>query len=56
MLAEKILDYQLEVLGSKDLYFSQEIADAIHQFHKDPAVQKIIDEHVSEFYLMDNAD
>ncbi|KAM6503012.1 heterotrimeric G-protein alpha subunit, GPA3-like protein [Amanita muscaria] len=56
MLAEKILDYKLETNGSKELYFSPEIADAIHQFHKDPAVQKIIDEHVSEFYLMDNAE
>jgi guanine nucleotide-binding protein G(i) subunit alpha len=56
MLAEKILDYQLEVPGSKGLYFSQEIADAIHQFHKDPAVQKIIDDYVSEFYLMDSAE
>lgn len=56
LLAEKILDYQLEIPGSKELHFSPEIADTIHQFHTDPVVQKIIDDHISEFYLMDNAD
>ncbi|KAF8635781.1 hypothetical protein AX17_003857 [Amanita inopinata Kibby_2008] len=56
MLAEKILDYQLEQAGTKDPYFSTEIADAIHHFQKDPAVRKIIDEHVSKFYLMDSAE
>ncbi|KAM6501448.1 hypothetical protein JOM56_004462 [Amanita muscaria] len=35
----KILHYQLEINGSKELYFSpKKVADAIHQFHKDPAV------------------
>ncbi|KAK2465175.1 hypothetical protein APHAL10511_002806 [Amanita phalloides] len=31
MLAEKILDYKLEILDSKELFLSQDIADAIHQ-------------------------
>ncbi|KAF8628616.1 hypothetical protein AX15_003810 [Amanita polypyramis BW_CC] len=56
LLAEKILDYQLEIQGSKELFFSSEMADAIHQFHKDSVVQKVIDEHVGEFYLMDSAE
>ncbi|PFH48897.1 hypothetical protein AMATHDRAFT_76484 [Amanita thiersii Skay4041] len=56
MVADKILDYQLEVEGSKDLYFSPDIAEAIHQFSKDTAVKKLIDENVSDFYLMDSAE
>lgn len=36
-------------------YFSPEIAEAIHQLWKDPIIPKIMDEHSSDFYLMDSA-
>ena len=53
-LAEKILEYQPD---STDPLVSlpSEIAEAIHQLWKDPIVTKIMDEHSSEFYLMDSA-
>jgi guanine nucleotide-binding protein subunit alpha len=36
-------------------YFSTEIAEAISQLWKDPIIPKIMDEHSSDFYLMDSA-
>ncbi|TEB37720.1 heterotrimeric G-protein alpha subunit, GPA3-like protein [Coprinellus micaceus] len=53
-LAEKILDYRLEVISGA-VYFSPEIAEAIHALWKDPIIPKIMDEHSSDFYLMDSA-
>ncbi|KAG7091614.1 guanine nucleotide-binding protein subunit alpha [Marasmius oreades] len=53
-LADKIVDYKLD--ESTAFVLSPDIAEAIHQFRKDPVVNKIIDEHGSEFYLMDSAD
>jgi len=35
--------------------FTPEIAKAIHQLVNDPEIAKIIDEHSSDFYLMDSA-
>ncbi|RXW17755.1 hypothetical protein EST38_g8105 [Candolleomyces aberdarensis] len=54
-LAEKILDYRLDMEASSGPYFSPEIAEAIHQLWKDPIIPKIMDEHSSDFYLMDSA-
>lgn len=53
-LADKIADYKLD--ESTAFVLSPEIAEAIHQFWQDPIVTKVIDEHGSEFYLMDSAD
>jgi guanine nucleotide-binding protein subunit alpha len=53
-LAEKILDYRLNLETGGALYFS-EIADAIHQLWKDPIIPKIMEEHSSDFYLNDSA-
>ncbi|KAG6816543.1 hypothetical protein H0H87_005321 [Tephrocybe sp. NHM501043] len=36
-------------------WFSSEIAEAIHQVWKDLTFQKVMDEHSSDFYLMDSA-
>ncbi|KAF8054226.1 guanine nucleotide binding protein, alpha subunit [Lyophyllum atratum] len=58
VLATKILDYKLDSEpGSSphNPYFSPEIADAIHQVWKDPIIPKVMDEHSSDFYLMDSA-
>lgn len=55
---DRILDYKLDAApGSSAVnpYFSPEIAEAIHQLWKDPMVPKIMDEHSSDFYLMDSA-
>ncbi|KAF7319107.1 Heterotrimeric G-protein alpha subunit [Mycena chlorophos] len=53
VLADKILD----VAEATDTppFVSPEIADAIHQLWQDPIIVKIMDEHASEFYLMDSA-
>ncbi|KAJ3763172.1 G-protein alpha subunit-domain-containing protein [Lentinula raphanica] len=53
MLADKIIDYHLDETTAFTL--SPEIADAIHQFWSDPVMSKVVDEHGSEFYLMDSA-
>ncbi|KAG5645861.1 guanine nucleotide-binding protein subunit alpha [Asterophora parasitica] len=62
--AERILDYRLDAPSSSagananrqgEVYFSPEIADAIHQVWKDPIIPKVMDEHSSDFYLMDSA-
>ncbi|KAJ3905859.1 heterotrimeric G-protein alpha subunit, GPA3-like protein [Lentinula edodes] len=53
MLADKIMDYHLDETTAFTL--SPEIADAIHQFWGDPVMSKVVDEHGSEFYLMDSA-
>ncbi|KAF8161674.1 heterotrimeric G-protein alpha subunit, GPA3-like protein [Crassisporium funariophilum] len=53
-LAEKILDYRLDCHHNNS-YFPTEIAEAIHQLWKDPIIPKIMDEHSSDFYLMDSA-
>ncbi|TFK34414.1 heterotrimeric G-protein alpha subunit, GPA3-like protein [Crucibulum laeve] len=66
-LAEKILEYKLDTrpaippsslphLGANpQIVFSSEIAEAIHQVWKDPIIPKVMDEHSSDFYLMDSA-
>ncbi|KAF4621487.1 hypothetical protein D9613_001240 [Agrocybe pediades] len=54
-LAEKVLDYRLDTSNPGTTYFSPEIAEAIHQLWKDPVIPKIMDEHSSDFYLMDSA-
>jgi guanine nucleotide-binding protein G(i) subunit alpha len=52
-LAEKIVDYRLDSTTAFTL--SPDIADAIHQLCQDPIVPKVMDEHSTEFYLMDSA-
>jgi guanine nucleotide-binding protein subunit alpha len=47
------MNYKLD--ETKALPFPPDIADAIHKVWGDPAMSKVIDEHGSEFYLMDNA-
>ena len=54
ILAEKVLEYYLDV-QSDSPYFPYEIAEAINQLWKDPIIPKIMDEHSSDFYLMDSA-
>ena len=56
--ADKILDYRLDGSPGTSMsnpYFSPDIANAIHQMWQDPIIPKIMDEHSSEFYLMDSA-
>ncbi|KAF9076945.1 heterotrimeric G-protein alpha subunit, GPA3-like protein [Rhodocollybia butyracea] len=52
-LAENIMDYKLD--ETKVFPFSPEIADAIHKVWRDPVMSKLIDEHGSEFYLVNSA-
>ena len=53
-LADKVLDYRPDAETSSS-YFPPDIAEAIHQLWKDPIITKIMDEHSSDFYLMDSA-
>ncbi|PPQ86211.1 hypothetical protein CVT25_006891 [Psilocybe cyanescens] len=53
-LAEKVLDFRLDTTGGTP-YFPTEIAEAISQLWKDPIIPKVMDEHSSDFYLMDSA-
>ncbi|KAF8637688.1 hypothetical protein AX16_010763 [Volvariella volvacea WC 439] len=53
-LAQKILTYQAEE-SSDNILFPPELAEAINQLWKDPIIPKIMDEHFSQFYLMDSA-
>jgi guanine nucleotide-binding protein G(i) subunit alpha len=50
-LADKVLSYRLD----SETRFPPDIAEAIHQLWKDPIITKILDEHSSDFYLMDSA-
>ena len=49
-----MLEYRLDK-QSDSPYFPYEIAKAIDQLWKDPIIPKIMDEHSSDFYLMDSA-
>lgn len=53
-LLDKILDFKLDE-SDQDIYFPPEITQAIHQLWKDPIITKILEDHASEFYLMDSA-
>ncbi|KIY52844.1 heterotrimeric G-protein alpha subunit, GPA3-like protein [Fistulina hepatica ATCC 64428] len=52
-LAETILDYKLD--ESTNHALTPSIAEAISKLWSDPVIPKIMDEHSSEFYLMDSA-
>ncbi len=54
VLTEKILEFPFDPTGPIT-HFTPEIADAIHQVWKDLVIPTIMDEHSSEFYLMDSA-
>lgn len=56
--SDKILDYRLDDAPGSSMsnpYFSPEISRAISEVCMDPAVQKILDQDFTEFYLMDSA-
>ena len=48
------MQYKIETHNNEP-YFALEIAEAIHQLVNDPEILKLIDEHSSEFYVMDSA-
>ncbi|THH26854.1 hypothetical protein EUX98_g7331 [Antrodiella citrinella] len=49
---DRILDYEL--VASTSFFFSEEMADAVHQLWLDPVIPTIMD-HSSDLYLMDSA-
>ncbi|KAJ7592439.1 guanine nucleotide binding protein, alpha subunit [Mycena floridula] len=53
ILAEKIRDYSWT--EDTNWILAPEIAEAIYQVVQDPVVSKVMNEHLSEFYLMDSA-
>ncbi|KAF5321516.1 hypothetical protein D9619_002287 [Psilocybe cf. subviscida] len=55
LLAEQIYRHVVPTPKSNAPILSLEIAQAIHELWKDPIIPKILDEHSSDFYLMDSA-
>jgi guanine nucleotide-binding protein subunit alpha len=53
VLADKVIDAASAT--DAPAFLSPEIADAISQLLQDPIIPKIMDDHASEFYLMDSA-
>lgn len=51
ILAERIIAYRFDPQEE----FDPDVANAIHQVWKDPVIPKVMDEHSSDFYLMDSA-
>ena len=52
-LTEKILDYEPDPTDRVES-FPPEMVEAIHQLWEEPIITKIMDEHSSEFHLMDS--
>jgi guanine nucleotide-binding protein G(i) subunit alpha len=46
---------EYHVTPSSSFIIKQEIADYIHQVWQDPVVRPLVDDHSSDFYLMDSA-
>ncbi|KAJ7275897.1 guanine nucleotide binding protein, alpha subunit [Mycena rebaudengoi] len=56
LLAESHRHLPEAILGAKpEEILSREMADAIEVLWRDPAIARVLDEHQSEFYLMDSA-
>jgi hypothetical protein len=54
--ADKIMDYDLDLISSSSTYcFPEDLALSVQQLWRDPIITKLLDEHSSEFYLMDSA-
>ena len=52
-LTDKVMKHQIRTFDNQ-ASFAPEIAEAIHQLVKDLEIPKLINEHSSEFYLMDS--
>ena len=50
------MDYDLDLISPASTYcFPEDLALAVQSLWRDPAIPKLLDEHPSEFYLMDSA-
>jgi len=50
------MDYDLDLISSASTYcFPEDLALAVQQLWQDPVIPKLLDDHSSEFYLMDSA-
>ena len=50
------MDYDLDLISSASRYcFPEDLALAALQLWQDPIIPKLLDNHSSEFYLMDSA-
>jgi len=50
------MDYDLDLISPASTYcFPEDLALAIQDLWGDPAIPKLLDEHASDFYLMDSA-
>ena len=54
--ADKIMDYDLDLISPASTYcFPEDLALSVQQLWRDPVISKLMDNHTSEFYLMDSA-
>jgi guanine nucleotide-binding protein subunit alpha len=50
------MDYDLDLVSPASTYcFPEDLALAVQQLWQDPVIPKLLDNHSSEFYLMDSA-
>ncbi|KAF5348123.1 hypothetical protein D9756_010740 [Leucocoprinus leucothites] len=56
LLMERVCSYNLETNHGYSAPFTPEMAEAIHQFLNEPAVQKAIEASMGKIYLMDSAE
>ena len=50
------MDYDLDLISPASTYcFPEDLALSVYDLWRDPAIPKLLDEHASEFYLMDSA-
>lgn len=50
------MDYDLELISPASTYcFPEDLALAVQQLWQDPVISRLLDDHPSEFYLMDSA-
>lgn len=50
------MDYDIDLISPSSAYcFPEDVASAAQQLWRDPVISKLLDNHSSEFYLMDSA-
>jgi guanine nucleotide-binding protein G(i) subunit alpha len=54
--ADKIMDYDVDLISATSTFcYPEDLALAIQRLWQDPVIPKLLDNHSSEFYLMDSA-
>ena len=54
LLADKVLDYRIDESTGTPIVIPQDIAEAIYNIWQDDVIERFLDDHSSDFYLMDS--